>query len=78
MKEPSSKAIADTLRAIENAERGQEHPRTLARKAVAQYRTTTNTALDYDFDRAPKELKQVVYNVAVRFSRRRLWARLLR
>lgn len=70
--------IEAALRSIENAERGEEHPRTLAHLLVAQYRATANATPEYDFDHAPKELKKVVYDAAVRFSRRRLWARLLR
>lgn len=47
---PSPNDITHALRSIENAERGPEHPRALARKAIAEWRsnaqreglTTTN------------------------------------
>lgn len=76
MSEP--KEITDTLNAIEAAERGPDHPRTLARQAVAKWRAGSAIDSRYDFTSASPELKQVVYNVIVRFSRRRLWSRLLR
>lgn len=75
---PTPNDIHHALRSIENAERDPEHPRSLAHRLVAQHRASAHATPEYDFDHAPKELKRVVYGATVRFSRRRLWARLLR
>lgn len=74
MSEP--KIITDTLAQLEAAEL---HPtRQLARKLVAEHRQGSAIDTRYDFNQAPRELKQVVYDTIVRFSRRRWWSRLLR
>lgn len=71
-----SKEITEALNSIARA---STPARELAKEAVERYRRrTTMTDPDYDFNAAPVELRQVVYDVTVRFSRRRLWSRLLR
>lgn len=64
--------------ALEGIERASKSPRELTKEAVACYRKGTVIDPDYDFSTASQELKQVVYGATVRFSRRRLWSRLLR
>lgn len=76
--QPTAKAVNDTLKQIESAERDPNHPRSLAREAVARRRANSTIDPRYDFSAAPAELRQVVYDGTVRFSRRRLWSRLLR
>lgn len=39
MNPPTPNDIHHALRSIENAERSEEHPRTLARKAIAEWRS---------------------------------------
>lgn len=73
MNEPSE--ITKALRGIERA---STHPRQLARERVARYRQSSALRPTYDFSDAPVELKQIVYDATVRFSRRRWWSRLLR
>lgn len=73
MSEP--REITDTLNAIAAA---SNENRQLARERVAKWRAGSAIRLSYDFDNAPVELKQVVYDTTVRFSRRRWWSRLLR
>lgn len=65
------------LRAVDNE---QPHARDIARQAVAKYQYRRGSAIDsrYNFSNAPIELRQTIYNMIVRFSRRRLWSRLLR
>ncbi len=64
--------------ALNGIARASTHPRELAREAVARYRQGSATGACYDFNSAPMELRRVVYDAAVRFSRRRWWSRLLR
>lgn len=64
--------------ALQGIERASTPPRQLAREAVARYRQGSAIDTHYDFHAAPIELRQVVYDATVRFSRRRWWARLLR
>lgn len=65
--------------ALDSIARASTPARELAKEAVGRYRQRTMTIdPDYDFSAAPLELKQVVYDATVRFSRRRLWSRLLR
>lgn len=77
---PSPNDIHNALRSIENAERGEEHPRTLARKAVAQHRSLshglTQAQIDQGVDNEGR--RQRFVSSAVKWSRRSWWARLLR
>lgn len=75
---PSPTDITRALKSIEHAELPDDHPRRLARKALGQYQQTAVIDPDYEFNQQPRELRQVFYDAAVRFSRRRWWARLLR
>lgn len=62
------------LRAVDN---NLPHARDIARTAVAKYRRGTAINPTYDFSAQPKELRQVVYDGTVRFSRRRWYSRLI-
>lgn len=75
---PSSKEVSDTLQSIGAAERDPNHPRSIARAAVAQHRRGTAINHRYDFNSAPLESRRVIYNMIVRFSRRVWWSKLLR
>lgn len=78
MTNPTAKSIADTLAAIEAQERDPNHPRAIARSLVAKYRKGKAIDETYRFEDAPVELRRVIYDGTVRFSRRRWWARILR
>lgn len=60
--------------ALAGIERASTHPRELARQAVQRHR---ERATEYDFEKAPRELKTVMYGGTVRFKRRSWLARLL-
>ncbi len=75
MTQPTDSDIAATLNGIARA---STHPRELAREAVARYRQGSAISAYYDFNSAPVELRRVIYDAAVRFSRRRWWSKLLR
>lgn len=69
-------SVNDVLTSIENAEL---HPtRQLARRLVNEYRKGSAIDPRYDFNAQPRELRAIMYGAAVRFSRRRLWSRILR
>lgn len=61
---PSPTDINRALKSIEHAD--------------AEYRKGTAIDPRYNFNAKPEALRQVFYDAAVRFSRRRWWARLLR
>lgn len=75
---PTTNDISRALREIEQTELPEDHPRKLAQQAIAEYRKGTVLRLTYDFNEQPRELRQVFYDAAVRFSRRRWWSRWLR
>lgn len=59
---------------IQNLEHQELHPtRQLARGLIAEYRK--GTAIDplYDFSKQPEQLRQIVYNAAVRWHYKRKW-----
>lgn len=68
----------EVAEALEVLDRELTPPREIASQRVAKWRAGSAIRLSYDFDNAPVELKQVVYDTTVRFSRRRWWSRLLR
>lgn len=62
---------------IDNLEAQELHStRQLARGLVAEYRKGTAIDPEYDFSVQPRELRQVVYDGIVRYSRRRWWSKL--
>lgn len=75
---PTTADVNTALRAIASTELPDDHPRRLAAKAIAQYQATAVINPDYDFNQQPRELREIFYGAAVRFSRRRWWSRLLR
>lgn len=75
MSNPTSEAIDATLKRIEHA---STPARELAKEAVTRYRKGHALEPAYDFSTVPSELRQVVYDGSVRFSRRRWWSVLLR
>lgn len=77
---PTPNDIHHALRSIENAERGEDHPRTLARKAVAQYRSASNGLTQAQIDKGIDDegRRQRFVSSAVKWSRRSWWTRLLR
>lgn len=77
---PSDNDVNAALQSIAAAERPVDHPRNLARQAIAQYRRTAATDPDYNFSNAPRAARQVIYDTTVRYSARhsllaRLWGR---
>ena len=75
---PTVTDVNAALNKIEQAERDPQHPRSLARAALQRYRRGSAIDRNYDFSKVPVELRRIVYNATVRFSRRRFWARVLR
>lgn len=79
MKPPTPNDITAALDAIEASELPENHPRRLAKKAVAQYRRTAAIDPDYDFNSAPREARAVIYSTTVKYSAQHSWwARLRR
>lgn len=75
---PTDTDVNRALQAIEATERDENHSRTLARDTIRRYRQATAIDRNYNFNAQPEELRQVFYDAAVRFSRRRWWSRWLR
>lgn len=76
---PSSKNVNQVLAQIESAERPPNHPRNLARQAIAQHRQVRAIDPDYDFSKVPRAARQVIYDMTVKYSARHsLLSRLFR
>lgn len=74
-----SKTVDDVIADLESDELPENHPRRLARKAVAQYRRTAAIDPDYDFSKAPRQARQTIYDMTVKYSAQHSWwARLRR
>lgn len=70
---PKAKSVDATLDEIARASESVHPTRQLARDRIAQYRQ--GTAIDplYDFSTQPEQLRQIVYNAAVRWHYKRRW-----
>lgn len=74
---PTIKSVSTVITALESQEM---HPtRQLARGLVAEYRRGQAINPHYDFSRAPRELRQVIYDGIVRYGAQYSWlAKLMR
>lgn len=79
MKPPTSTDITAALKAIEATELPDSHPRRLARQAIAEHRRVRAIDPDYDFSAAPQQMRQVIYDMSVKYgAQHSWWARLRR
>lgn len=81
MMKPTNHDISAALDAIEASELPKNHPRRLAREAIAQHRRPRVGPIDpdYDFNAAPREARAVIYSTTVKYSAQHSWwARLRR
>lgn len=75
----SNSAISAALKSIELSELPAEHPRRIARKAVAQYRQTARLSQQMiDSGSDEEERRQRFIQSSVKWSKRSLLSRLLR
>lgn len=64
------------LRAVDN---NQPHARDIARAAITEFRRAKAIDPDYDFSAAPRQMRQVIYSMCVKYSAQHsLLSRLLR
>lgn len=76
---PTTNDINAALDSIARTERPANHPRNLARQAIAQYRRVSAIDPDYDFSKVPRAARQVIYDMTVKYSARHsLWSKLFR
>lgn len=76
---PTTNDINDALASIARTERPANHPRNLARRAIAQHRQARAIDPNYDFSDTPRAARQVIYDMTVKYSAQHsLWARLWR
>lgn len=73
-----TKESPEITKALDSIARASTPARELAKEAVTRYRKGHALEPAYDFSTVPSELRQVVYDGSVRFSRRRWWSVLLR
>lgn len=67
---PTPNDINAALDSIARTERPANHPRNLARQAIAQHRRVSAIDPDYDFSSTPRAARQVIYDMTVRYSAR--------
>lgn len=76
---PTANQVNAALDSIARTERPANHPRNLARRAIAQHRRVSAIDPDYDFSKVPRAARQVIYDMTVKYSARHsLWARFWR
>lgn len=75
---PTNHDITAALKAIEATELPDDHPRRLAREAIAQHRRVRVIDPNYDFSAAPRQMRQVIYDSIVRYSAQHSWLARLR
>lgn len=76
---PTPNDITAALDAIEASERPVDHPRRLAQQAIAQHRRARAIDPDYDFSKAPRQMRQTIYDMTVKYrAQHSWWARLRR
>lgn len=75
---PTSHDITAALKAIEANELPENHPRRLAQKAMAQHRRSRPIDPDYDFSAAPRQVRQVIYDMSVKYGAQHSWLARLR
>lgn len=75
---PTNHDITAALKAIEATELPDDHPRRLAQQAIAQRHRARAIDPDYDFNSAPRQMRQVIYNMSVKYSAQHSWLARLR
>lgn len=76
---PTNHDITAALDAIEASERPADHPRKLAKQAIARHRSTqTLTQSRIDSGSETEERRRRFVSASVKWSRRSWWARLFR
>lgn len=76
---PTTNQVNAALDSIARTERPANHPRNLARRAIAQHRQVRAIDPDYDFSKVPRAARQVIYDMTVKYSARHsLLSRLFR